>query len=218
MDEAVRIARRDSLNENDRITLVLAALCHDMGKPFTTSTREDGRIVSPAHAKAGVEPAKAFMDSIGTPEQTAAQVAKLVQEHMVIAGLPKMSNKAVIKLANRIVPSSIEMLVKIIEADESGRPPLPKATIPYELETQAKELSVREEPMKPILMGRDFIEKGVKPGPHIGAALNLCVEKQEEGVINSREEALAWLEEWFEDYMSVTLFCFSYKVVCKLYQ
>ena len=43
-DAAARIAERDGLGEDDRATLVLAALCHDLGKPETTFRDEDGRI------------------------------------------------------------------------------------------------------------------------------------------------------------------------------
>ena len=43
------------------IVLMLAALCHYLGKPATTRIDADDRIRSPGHARAGVAPAEALL-------------------------------------------------------------------------------------------------------------------------------------------------------------
>ncbi len=63
VDAAMAIARREGLSAERRVTLVLAALCHDMGKPATTQRSEVGRWVAPGHAEAGVEPPKTRRNS-----------------------------------------------------------------------------------------------------------------------------------------------------------
>ena len=45
VDESARIAEEERLPDDERLRLVLGALCHDLGKPGTTEL-EDGRIRS----------------------------------------------------------------------------------------------------------------------------------------------------------------------------
>ena len=42
--EAARIAVERSLSPEERLTLLFSALCHDFGKPHTTTHEADGRI------------------------------------------------------------------------------------------------------------------------------------------------------------------------------
>ncbi|HBU27937.1 TPA: hypothetical protein DEB00_02360, partial [Candidatus Uhrbacteria bacterium] len=51
-DEAVLLAERETLSEEERLTLMLGNLCHDMGKVLTT-THADGHVHSAGHQEAG---------------------------------------------------------------------------------------------------------------------------------------------------------------------
>ncbi|HEX7957853.1 MAG TPA: HDIG domain-containing protein, partial [Pyrinomonadaceae bacterium] len=53
----------DDLDYPRRVTVMLAALCHDFGKPATTEFAE-GRTRSRGHEEAGVAPARAFLDRL----------------------------------------------------------------------------------------------------------------------------------------------------------
>jgi tRNA nucleotidyltransferase (CCA-adding enzyme) len=63
------------------------------------------------------------------------------------------------------------------------------------LETQARALGVWERPPEPILKGRHLLERGVRPGPDVGAWVRAAFERQLDGEIASLEDALRWLEE-----------------------
>lgn len=57
LTEAYRLAKAEALDPDTRLTLILAALLHDIGKPLTTRRAEDAsgqtRIISPRHADRG---------------------------------------------------------------------------------------------------------------------------------------------------------------------
>src|SRR5215207_4041023 len=75
----------DDLDYARRVTVMLAALAHDFGKPSTTEFVE-GRIRSRGHEEAGVAPAGKFLDrlKVFTLEgyDVRAQVLALVRDHL----------------------------------------------------------------------------------------------------------------------------------------
>ena len=62
--------------------IVVATLCHDMGKPKTTAQGKDGRIRSPQHDVEGVSIAKAFLARMTEQKKVFDEVLPLVSEHM----------------------------------------------------------------------------------------------------------------------------------------
>lgn len=107
--------------------LLYAALTHDFGKVNTTQVHEDGRITAYGHAEAGVPLAHAFLTRIGVQEAIIDHVLPLVAEHMAWIGYftPEVTRNAVRRLARRLHPTTIEAWALVVEADISGRPPLP---------------------------------------------------------------------------------------------
>jgi len=47
----------------------------------------------------------------------------------------------------------------------------------------------------PLLTGHDLIALGWKPGPHFAEILEAVQNRQLEGTLNSRQEALEWIEK-----------------------
>ncbi len=85
VDAAARIAGRDRLEGDDRAVLVLAALCHDLGKPETTRVDPDGRIRSPGHTEA-LAPIERHLGRIGAPGHLARRVIALSRHHLAHLG------------------------------------------------------------------------------------------------------------------------------------
>lgn len=208
-DEAAAIADRENLDDRDRMILMFAALCHDLGKPATT-VFENGRWKSPAHAQEGERPTITFLASIGAPLWLIEQVVPLVKEHMAHVGVEKMTDRVVRRIANRVYPSNIQMLAYVIEADHSGRPPLRK-----ELPEQAREmleiserLNVMSDKPVQIIGGKDLFllaEEGalpeayLKPGRHFGVLLKYLYEAQLDGKFTTPKEGRLFIKELFDD-------------------
>lgn len=185
-----------------RIVYMLAILAHDFGKPPTTHTElKDGkpRIVSPGHEEAGAVLAEQFLNRIHAPAAIQARVIPLVANHLF--HFQSLTDRAVRRLARRLAPENIEGLCLVMTADSLGRPPHPPTipkTIPQLLE-KAHELQVRQEPPRPILMGRHLIERGLQPSPRFGEILHQAYEAQLEGVFADLSGALRWLDDWLTD-------------------
>jgi tRNA nucleotidyltransferase (CCA-adding enzyme) len=185
-DAMAQIATRENIKGEDRVVLMLAALCHDMGKFVTTEYKPHAsgymRWVSPGHDKAGVPIAREFLESIGCFPRIIERVLPLVSEHMAhIHGAA--TPRTVRRLALRLGPVTIRELLLLIEADHSGRPPLDPG-LPEGaklIQRIAGELTLENGGPKPIVMGRHLVELGVKPGPSFKTILDACFNAQLDG-------------------------------------
>ncbi len=193
-DHAAFVARRDALNENDTLVLVLAALLHDIGKRMTTTTNELGQIVSPGHAQAGVEPARFFLTQIGAHQDIIDQVLPLVSCHMDHIGV-LFNARFARRLARRLAPSTILQWERLIECDASGRPPMPHSRPARDILFHAFQEHVLHNPPSAIVMGRHLLELGWKPGPAVGAALKAAYEAQVEGLFVTLQGGIQWIQE-----------------------
>ena len=193
-DQAARIAQRDGLEEADRATLMLASLCHDLGKPKMTEMTRDG-IHSRGHAETE-DIYRQFLFRIGAPKAVVDRVATLCRYHLAhldFGGSPRYVRK--LALALDAVDETIEMLARLVEADHSARPPLP-SVLPEKMETLLKlasELAVKDAAPKPLLMGRHLIELGVSPGPELGKILQTVFDAQLNGKFDTLETARGWV-------------------------
>src|SRR5256885_13383687 len=75
----------DDLPYPKQVAVMLAALCHDFGKPATTEFIE-GRIRSRGHEEAGVQPTESFLDRLNIYTldgyNVRAQTIALVRDHL----------------------------------------------------------------------------------------------------------------------------------------
>lgn len=174
-------------------TVMLGAVCHDLGKPATTAVI-DGRIKSPNHEAMGVEPATRILDrlNINTIDgfDVRTQVLGLVAEHLRPMAFFKtrdtITDGAFRRLAQKV---DLELLVRFARADCTGRTgTFDCSGIEWFLE-HAKSLGVEHKPPAPLLLGRHLIELGVTPGPRMGEILKVIYEAQLDGEVTALEEA-----------------------------
>jgi len=216
LNAAAWIAIRDELPPQERAVLIFSALCHDLAKATTTLQRpgKDGELrwTSHGHESEGGALTEQFLSSIGIKREIIEQVVPLVENHLrhVDFASETVSPRVIQRLSERVKPSNIQMLSLVIEADHSGRPPLagglPKNA--QKMLAMAEEYYVKERAPEPLLMGRDVLAQGVKPGKHVGTILREAYEMQLEGAFfpkvpsalpeaelnsQSRENALNWL-------------------------
>lgn len=205
LDAAARVASRDGIDGDERAVILFAALGHDFAKATTTSLRDrDGRMrwTSWGHEADGGPMARAFLERIGIKSAIADQVVPLVENHLVSSSIGReVTPRAVRRLAMRLSPASIQQLLRLIEADYSGRPPL-AAGLPegaMRIRDMAAAQAVAEKPQAPLILGRHVLPYfDGRPGPHIGEVTAAAYEAQADGVFSTQEEALAWLARYFE--------------------
>jgi tRNA nucleotidyltransferase (CCA-adding enzyme) len=192
-DAAATVAIRADLGEEERAVLLLAALCHDLGKPETTATAADGRIRSFGHAQAGLAPAAALLRRLGTPRAIVDRVLPLVAEHMAHYGM-EASPRAVRRLAVRLAPATLAQWGRLVEADASGRPPRPPANPSAPFLALAEQLGAAHGQPAALVQGRHLMERGVAPGPQLGELLKRAYAAQIDGEFATLEEGLDWLD------------------------
>jgi tRNA nucleotidyltransferase (CCA-adding enzyme) len=191
----------EDLDYPKNITVMLAALAHDFGKPATTEF-VDARLRSRGHEEASVAPTASFLDRLNLHTlagyDVRAQVIALVREHLKPGEFYKKRDEvgdgAFRRLARRC---ELELLYRLAKADSLGRNAewVPRDKW-YGVEAQewfiarARELDVAREPPKPLLMGRHLLELGVSPGPLVGSITKAVYEMQLDGRVTNIEEAL----------------------------
>lgn len=193
-------ARRRTGDREEDLVVGLAVLCHDFGKARTTA-RVDGRIRSPGHEKAGLEPAQRFMEQLNVSRRIQEAVLPLIHCHMRPSLLYQQSSSAsaIRRLARDC--GRLDRLLRVAEADAAGRPPMPgnAAHVTDWIRRRARELEVEQQAPAPLITGKDLLERGWESGPAIGEFLRAAYERQLDGLFQDRPEALAWLDRQLEE-------------------
>ena len=176
-------------------TVMLGAVCHDLGKPATTAVI-DGRIKSPNHEAMGLEPATRILDRLNINSidgfDVRRQVLGLVAEHLRPMAFHKtrdtITDGAFRRLAQKV---DLELLVRFARADCTGRTGAFDCSGIEWFFDRAKSLGVEHRPPAPILLGRHLIELGVRPGPAMGEILKAVYEQQLDGAVTTLEDAVS---------------------------
>ena len=192
--------RIDDLDRPQQITVMLGAVCHDLGKPPTTAF-SDGRIRSIDHEQAGVAPATAVLDRLNIHTIGGFDVRKHVlgiTAHHLKPGMFGMSKTPVSDGAFRRLAQKVdlELLARLAKSDCMGRGGgFDCSAMDWFLE-RARQLGVEHAAPKPILLGRHLLELGVKPGPRMGEILRAVYERQLDGSVTTVEEGIAVAREY----------------------
>ena len=183
-----------------QVTVMLAALAHDYGKPATTEF-VDGRWRSRGHEEAGVAPTEAFLNRLNIftldGYDVRGQVIALVREHLKPGEFFKkraeVGDGAFRRLARKC---ELDLLYRVAKADSLGRNAdwVPREKW-YGSEAQewfierARELAVEQQPPAPILLGRHLLEMGLAPGPRVGEITKAVYEMQLDGRVRTLGDA-----------------------------
>ncbi|WP_434797077.1 HD domain-containing protein [Terrisporobacter vanillatitrophus] len=119
VDEAAKLKNK----AKNPIGFMYSALCHDFGKVITTTTKEDGKIISYNHERAGLKLARKFLNRTTRKEENEFRdyVLNMVELHMQPNQLANQNSrlKSTRKLFNKSVcPQDLILLAK---ADALGR-------------------------------------------------------------------------------------------------
>ncbi|MDX2044967.1 MAG: HDIG domain-containing protein [Acidobacteriota bacterium] len=191
----------EDLPRPKQIAVMLGALCHDFGKPATT-TVEAGKVSTKGHEAAGVALTERFLDRLKVftldNYDVRGQTLALVEHHAVphrwgkanLAGQP-ISDGQFRRLALQVEP---DLLYRVARADCLGR----TGNFQPEFEDwfigRVRELGIENHAPKPLLLGRHVLDLGLQPGKRIGEITRAVYEQQLDGDVTTLDEAIAAAE------------------------
>jgi putative nucleotidyltransferase with HDIG domain len=173
----------DSLRQPSA-TLAMGVLLHDIGKPDTF--RIAGRIRFDGHVEAGLEIAEAILGRLRFSREECDQILALVANHMRFKDVHQM-RESTLKRFLRLPRFDEHLELNRVDCLCSNG----------HLETwtfmQAKHESLGGDEIRParLLTGGDLIAEGYSPGPAFGKAMEEIETAQLEGIVTTREQALA---------------------------
>ena len=181
--------------DDERLLMVLAALCHDLGKTETTRM-VDGILRSHGHDIAGVPLADQLLDRISDKTFLKKPILRLVRYHMVPVSMVKNNAKASAykTLARNLAPTTLRHLFQLAVFDKSARnpergKPLPRCPEPLlnQFFEQAQKYGVLDGPEAPVLTGKDLLDV-IPEGPELGALVQQAYDLQlEKGICDKNE-------------------------------
>lgn len=180
------------------VPLVFSVLLHDIGKPPTSSLDPaEGRIRFNAHDKVGAGMTRAIMERLRFSRDEIDATVEAVDQHMVFKDVQRMRLSRLKRFMAR--PGfEEEMELHRVDCQSSH------AVLDNYAFLRAKQQEFASEPLipPPLVNGGDLIALGWKPGPKFKEVLDAVQTRQLEGVLTTREEALAWLKtEYPEGYL-----------------
>jgi len=179
VDRAARLAR--ALPDEEGEILLWAALCHDLGKPETT-TSEGGRIRSLRHEQAGARITREWLESLRLPRRRVRAVEVLVRHHLAPSQLVSggAGPRAYRRLARRLAEADLTLvaLERLAQADHLGRTTEAARRGVYEAGPRflaaARAAGVESGPRPAVVSARRLMAAGVEEGEGLGWALSRC--------------------------------------------
>ncbi len=179
------------------LNLRLAALFHDIAKPYTFTIDENKVGHFYGHHKVGADKTREIMKRLKFDNKTIGNVCILVYEHM--SKFPKLREGPVKKLLRRLGEQNVDNLINLQIADIIGSKP------PYDFEnviSLKNELRRIIEAKEPISVkqlavnGYDLIEIGIEPGKRMGEILNELLQMVMEHPEQNNKEYLLEFASW----------------------
>jgi poly(A) polymerase len=181
-----------SLSENPSPELALGILLHDIGKPPTFEIR--GRIRFDGHAEVGAELAAAICRRLRLSNELADTVVELVRDHLRFMNVREMRQSTLRRFLSK---GNFADHLELHRLDCLGsHQDLSNYEFCIEKLGEFAQEPIRPEP---LINGHDLIEMGLRPGPLFSDILTAVEDRQLEGEISTREEALKWVRKnWLE--------------------
>lgn len=176
------------LSENPSPVLAWSVLLHDIGKPPTMVVAD--RIRFNGHDMMGKQMACGLLRRFHASNNLIEDVGACIGNHMNFMHVQQMRLGTLKKFLSRPTIGEELELHRIDCLASHGN----CENIDYLKQRLAV---IKQEALKPepLLMGRDILGLGFKPGPLVGEILGELYELQLEEEILSREEAVAWVKK-----------------------
>lgn len=184
----------ESLPANADLTLRLAVLFHDIGKPPTKTVNAEGHSHFYSHQDVGAETARKVLRRLRFPQSEITRVARLVALHMRVGEYdPKWSDAAVKRLMRDAGWDTSDLLA-LARADRAGASPYASTENLAELEQRIDDILLKlpVAELKSPLNGREIMELlGIPPGTKVKEVKHFLVEEILEGRLGLHDEETA---------------------------
>jgi poly(A) polymerase len=183
------------------LTLRLAALLHDIGKPATREFTSEG-VQFHHHEVVGARMAEERLRALRYPNDVVADVVKLVELHLRFHSYGMGWTDAGVRRYVRDAGPLLDRLNQLVRADCTTQNPARAkalAALQDDLELRIARLAEEEnlERMRPPLDGVEVMDHlGIEPGPLVGQALAYLLELRIERGPIEKDEAYRLLDEW----------------------
>jgi poly(A) polymerase len=187
------------------LTLRLAALLHDIGKPKTRAITPEG-VQFHHHEVVGARMAEEILRRLRYPTEIVNDVRRLVELHLRFHGYGDGWSDSAVRRYVRDAGPLLDRLNQLTKADVTTanrfRAKQFHASMD-DLEERIARLAEQEnlDAMRPALDGRQIMEHlRIEPGPLVGQAREYLMEQRLERGPVSDEEAFAMLDAWAAEH------------------
>ncbi|MGK5636883.1 CCA tRNA nucleotidyltransferase [Streptomyces sp. URMC 126] len=195
---------RDEPGGGPDLTLRLAALLHDIGKPRTRRFEKDGRVSFHHHEVVGAKMTKSRMTKLKYSNELVKDVSRLVELHLRFHGYGtgEWTDSAVRRYVRDAGPL-LDRLHKLTRSDCTTRNKRKAQALSqaYDgLERRIADLQQKEQldAIRPDLDGNEIMRiLDIPPGPQVGKAYQHMLDLRLENGPMERDEAVAALKEWW---------------------
>jgi poly(A) polymerase len=185
----------DGLQAGSSPTLAWGVLLHDVGKPptFKPPARPGDRIRFDEHVEVGLRMAETICRRLRFSNEEIEQVAALVANHMRFKDVQRMKVSTLKRFAR------LERFPEHLELHRLDCISSHGSLDAYNFVERFLEDTPPEQVRPPRLVtGDDLMALGFRPGPSYKAMLDAVEEAQLNGLIDTREQALAFVQQSFQ--------------------
>lgn len=150
----------ESLPDEAELTLRLAALFHDIGKPATRSVDENGQVHFYTHQYAGAKIAREVLNRLRFPNEIISRVVKIIEMHMRVGEYDEKWTDAAVRRLIRDAGPDLDALIQLTKADRAAAntamPSVDIDKLQKHIEKVKSEITI--EAMKSPLTGHEIME------------------------------------------------------------
>jgi len=199
------IALEKARHHQPDLTLRLAALLHDIGKPATKQLEPGGKVSFHHHDAVGAKLARKRLRALKYPNEVVDAVCQLVDQHLRFHGYGEAGwTDSAVRRYVRDAGDQLERLHILTRSDCTTRNPRKAETLRRaydELEFRIDELRDQEEldAIRPDLDGNQIMQiLGIGPSPAVGLAYKWLLERRMEDGPMDAETATQALIAWWD--------------------
>ena len=204
LDQAIELERQRNPGADPDLTLRLAAVLHDIGKPVTKRTEPGGVVTFHHHDVVGAKLAGRRLRALLYDNETVSSVSRLIELHLRFFGYTEgaWTDSAVRRYVRDAGPL-LERLHILTRADVTTRNRRKADHLSFaydDLEERIAELAAEEDlaAVRPDLDGQQIMDiLGLTPGPEVGEAYRFLLELRLDAGPLGPDEATERLRAWW---------------------